>query len=129
LNAGTDSQRAAIARRLRQATCAVTLILGALVARWVLYGGISALKITVGTVLTLPLIIAVPLLYAGHRRTYAWMTLAVVPSLVLAITETVANSAIRGWAALCLLAAFALFILLIAHLRATRATAAMTSRT
>jgi uncharacterized membrane protein len=129
LNASAESQRAAIARRLRQATCFATLVLVALIARWVVYGNISAMKIAAGTILTLPLIVAAPLLYAGHRRTYAWMTLAIVPSLVLAITETVANSAIRMWAALCLFTAFALFVLLIAHLRATRSTSPMSSRT
>jgi uncharacterized membrane protein len=70
--------------------------------------------------LTLPLLIALPRLWAGHRRTYAWMTLAITPFLVVAITEAVANPAGRAWAGLCLLVAFLLFVMLIAYLRITR---------
>jgi uncharacterized membrane protein len=48
------------------------------------------------------------------------MTLAVAPYLALALMEVLANPAARIWAATCLLIAFALFVSLIAYLRATR---------
>lgn len=120
MNTAPESHHAAIARGLRRAVLTATLLLFALIAAWVVYRGISMPKVVVGAILALPLVLALPRLHAGNRRTYAWMTLAVVPSLVLAITEAVANSAARWWAGLCLFTVFTLFALLIAHLRVTR---------
>ena len=82
--------------------------------------GLSAGDVVLIAALTLPLWIALPRLLAGHRRTYAWMTLAVTPFLVLAITEAVANPSGRLWAALCLFVSFALFVMLVGYLRITR---------
>lgn len=97
----------------------IASLIMALVA-WRMQAGFSAGDVVLIVVLTLPLLIAMPRLWAGHRRTYAWMTLAVTPFLIVAITEAVANPGQRAWAGLCLIVAFLLFILLIAYLRVTR---------
>ena len=97
----------------------MVVLIGALIA-WRAGSGLSVGDVVLIVVLTLPLLVAMPRLLAGHRRTYAWMTLAVTPFLIVAITEAVANPAQRAWAAVCLMVAFLLFVLLIAYLRVTR---------
>jgi uncharacterized membrane protein len=109
-----------LAKRMRRAVIATaSALIGVLIA-WRAMTGLSVGDVVLIAVLTLPVGIALPKLQAGHRRAYAWMTLAVTPFLILAITEAVANPTSRGWAALCLLTAFLLFVLLIAYLRVTR---------
>jgi len=109
-----------IAKRLRLAVIATaSALIGALII-WRARTGLSIGDVVLIVVLTLPVCIALPKLQAGNRRAYAWMTLAVTPFLILAITESVANPASRAWAAVCLLIAFLLFVLLIAYLRVTR---------
>jgi uncharacterized membrane protein len=107
------------APRLRLGVCAVVALLIALVVRWIVVGP-STPRVIVGAVLALPLALGIPFLYAGSRRSYAWMTLALAPALVLGLTEAVANPAMRGWAALVLFAVIVAFALLVAYLRATR---------
>lgn len=109
-----------LARRLRTAVMVGICGLIVLLILWRAMTGLSAADIVLIAALILPFAIGLPRLRAGNRRTYAWMTLAVTPYLVLAITEAVANPASRGWAALCLVIAFALFVLLIGYLRVTR---------
>jgi uncharacterized membrane protein len=92
----------------------------ALVFWWFLEAGISASRILWAAAVTSPLWLTLPRLLAGHRRSYAWMTLIVIPYFVLAITEAVANSHTRAWPALCLFVGFTLFVMLIAYLRMTR---------
>ena len=108
-----------IARARLAVASTIGLLIAALIV-WRVRTGFSVADAVLIVVLTLPLFIALPRLLAGHRRTYAWMTLAVTPFLVVAITEAVANPAGRAWAALCLVVAFLLFVLLIAYLRVTR---------
>jgi uncharacterized membrane protein len=110
---------ALIARARLAVVSAIAILIAALIV-WRVRTGFSVGDAVLIAVLTLPLLIALPRLLAGHRRTYAWMTLAVTPFLVVAITEAVANPAGRAWAALCLGVAFLLFVLLIAYLRVTR---------
>jgi uncharacterized membrane protein len=114
------SEESALARQLRVATPGSTATLIVLVLVWRLSGGVSIGEIVLVAILTLPLGIALPRLRSGHRRTYAWATLAVIPSLVLALTEVIANAAARSWAAACLFLAFVVFVMLIAYLRASR---------
>jgi uncharacterized membrane protein len=102
-------------------------VLFALVVRWIVITP-STPRLVVGAALALPLAVGIPFLYAGRRRSYAWMTLALAPSLVLGLTEIVANPAMRSWAAFVLLAVIAAFALLVAYLRATRSSS-LTSRT
>ena len=96
---------------------------GALIAvlvSWRISTGISMADVVLIVVLCSPLLVALPRLAAGNRRTYAWMTLAVTPFLIVAITEAVANPTTRAWAAVCLFVAFALFLMLVSYLRLTR---------
>jgi uncharacterized membrane protein len=108
-----------IARARIAVVSTIGLLIAALVT-WRVRTGFSIADAVLIVVLTLPLLIALPRLLAGHRRTYAWMTLAITPFLIVAITEAVANPAGRAWAGLCLLVAFVLFVMLIAYLRITR---------
>jgi hypothetical protein len=94
-------------------------LLFALVVRWIVVAP-STPRVVVGAALTLPLVLGIPFLYAGRRRSYGWMTLGLAPSLVLGLTEVVANPAMRSWAALVLFDVIAAFALLVAYLRATR---------
>ena len=103
----------------RLGACAATVLLFGLVSWWTLLAP-SPPRILAGAILALPLAIGLPFLYAGKRRSYAWMTLGLTPSLVLALTEVVANSAMRTWAALVLFDVMVAFALLVAYLRATR---------
>lgn len=110
----------ALALRARIAVVTTVFALITALVLWRVRTGLSAGDVALIAALTLPLLVALPRLLAGHRRTYAWMTLAVTPFLIVAITEAVANPAQRAWAGLCLLVAFLLFLLLIAYLRVTR---------
>ena len=71
--------------------------------------------------LLVPLAIAVPGLIARNRRTYAWATLCVTPHFIYALTEIVANPAIRELAASILALSLGLAVALVAYLRLTRA--------
>nr|WP_298723821.1 DUF2069 domain-containing protein [uncultured Steroidobacter sp.] len=111
--------QALIARTRIVVVSTIGILIATLIA-WRVQTGFSIADAVLIVVLTLPLLIALPRLWAGHRRTYAWMSLAVTPFLIVAITEAVANPAGRAWAGVCLIVAFLLFVLLIAYLRLTR---------
>lgn len=98
------------------AVAALTLIM----LWWFFNGAISAGRILVVAIVITPLLFALPRLWAGDRRAYAWTTLAVIPYFVFAITEAVASPQEQVWAALCLSVGFLLFVALIAYLRVTR---------
>jgi uncharacterized membrane protein len=70
--------------------------------------------------LLVPLAIAVPGLIARNRRTYAWATLCITPHFIYALTEIVANPAIRELAASILTLSLGLAVALVAYLRLTR---------
>jgi uncharacterized membrane protein len=91
----------------------------ALIVRWTIVAP-STPRLVAGAVLGLPLLLGLPFLYSGHRRSYGWLTLALAPPLVLGLTEAVANPAVRGWAAILVIDVFAAFALFVAYLRATR---------
>jgi uncharacterized membrane protein len=119
LNDPAATQESSAVRRLRLAACASTVLLLAPVVHWTLIAPTIA-RVVAGAVLTLPLVVGLPFLYSRRRRSYAWMTLALAPSLVLGLTEVVANPAMRSWAALLLFGVLVVFALLVAYLRATR---------
>jgi uncharacterized membrane protein len=119
LNAAASGSESAIARRLRLAAICAALLLVALLLRWTLIAPTTA-RIIFGAILALPFAIGAPFLYAGHRRAYAWLTLALAPSLVLGLMEAVVDPATRSWSALLVFALLATFALLVAYLRATR---------
>lgn len=119
MNVPASGDESAAARRLRLAAVCATVLLLALIVRWAVIAPSTA-RIVVGAILAMPFALGAPFLYARHRRTYGWLTLALAPSLVLGLMEAVADPATRAWSALfvfVLLAAFALFV---AYLRATR---------
>jgi uncharacterized membrane protein len=87
---------------------------------WRAQSGLSVWEAALSGALSLPFFLAIPSLLAGNRRTYAWMTLAVTPFIVVAITEAVANPGSRAGAGVCLALSLLLFVLLIAYLRVTR---------
>lgn len=95
-----------------------------LLAAWIAVGGLSTPRLLFAAGATLPLWLLLPALTRGHRRSYAAMSLCVVPYLVVALTELVANPAARPWASVMLSLSFTLFVLLVAYLRLTRPPAA-----
>jgi uncharacterized membrane protein len=119
LNDPAATQESSAVRRLRLAACAATVLLLAPVMHWTLIAPTTT-RVVAGVVLALPLVVGLPFLYIRRRRSYAWMTLALAPALVLGLTEVVANPAMRSWAALLLFGVLAVFALLVAYLRATR---------
>lgn len=127
MNLPAATQESSVARRLRLVACAVTGLLFALVVYWTLIAP-STSRVVAGAILALPLAVGLPFLHSGKRRSYAWMTLALSPSLVLGLTEVVANPAMRSWAAILLFGVIAAFALLVAYLRATRSSS-LPSRT
>ena len=73
--------------------------------------------------LVVPLAITLPGIVQRNRRTFAWATLCVTPHFVYALTEVVANPAIRLLAAAMIAVALALTLALVAYLRLTRSQA------
>jgi uncharacterized membrane protein len=109
-----------VRRRLHAAALVLTIGLLVLVAASLLAGGWSTPRLVLALIAAGPLVYGWIRLRRGERRAYAWMTLVAIPYMALALTEAVANPAARIWAGACLFTAFALFIALIACLRATR---------
>jgi uncharacterized membrane protein len=108
------------AQGLRNAVIGATLLLIALIVGWMLSSRISGIRVLACIAVTLPLWVLLPSLRGGNRRRYAAMTLCLVPYLVIALTELIANPSSRAWSSAVLLLSFTLFILLIAFLRVTR---------
>jgi uncharacterized membrane protein len=67
-----------------------------------------------------PLALALPGLVARRRRTFAWATFCITPHFIYALTEIVANPAIRPLAAALFIIGLGLAIALVAYLRLTR---------
>lgn len=107
----------ALPERLRLAALALTLAVAALVIAWLLTPHASMARAVLAALAAAPLLSALPGLVRDHRRTYAWMSLAVVPYLALALMEVIANPGVRVGAFVGLITAFALFVVLIARLR------------
>ena len=106
--------------RVRVGSVVCTTLLVAIVIAWIIEPAVSILRIGTAAVVTLPLWAWAPALWRGSRKSFAAMTLCVVPYLVGALTELIANPAARVWASTALLVAFTLFVLLIVFLRLTR---------
>ena len=119
MNAPDSVTESAIARRVRFAAVCATVLLVALLVRWILVAP-STSRIISGAILALPFAIGARLLYVGQRRAYAWLTLALTPSLVLGLMEAVVDPATRAWATVFVFALLATFALCVAYLRATR---------
>ena len=105
--------------RLVIASIVLAFALIAIVVAWHLAPGVTPSRLLASAVLTCPLWAPIRGLMRANRKTYAWATLCVIPYFILGVTEAVANPARRGWAALCLAVALALFVTLILYLRIT----------
>jgi uncharacterized membrane protein len=119
LSVPATDEESAVARRLRHAALFATVLLLALIVRWVFVAPSTA-RIVAGAILALPFAVGAPFLYAGRRRAYAWLTLALAPSLVLGLMEAVAAAATRAWSTLFVFVLLATFVVFVAYLRATR---------
>jgi uncharacterized membrane protein len=119
LSVPASHEESAAARRLRQAALFAAVLVFALIVRWVIIAPSTA-RIVVGAILALPFAVGAPFLYAGHRRTFAWLTLALAPSLVLGLMEAVADPATRAWSTSFVFVLLGTFVLFVAYLRATR---------
>jgi uncharacterized membrane protein len=113
------ASESAIARGLRFAALIATMLAFALIVRWVIIAPSTA-RVAIGAILALPFAVGAPFLYARHRRAYAWLTLALAPSLVLGLMEAVADPATRAWSSLLVFVLLTTFVLIVAYLRATR---------
>jgi uncharacterized membrane protein len=119
LNARAPGTESTIARRLRFAAVFATLLLGVLLIRWI-GAAASTPRVIVGALLALPFASGVRFLIAGHRRTFAWLTLALAPPLVLGLMEAVADPGTRLWSTILVFTVLVTFALFVAYLRATR---------
>lgn len=119
MNVPGSGDESAIARRLRLAALVATVLTITLVVRWVMVGPTTA-RVVAGAILALPFAIGAPFLYLRNRRAYGWLTLALAPSLILGLTEAVADPATRAWSTLFVFVLLATFALFVAYLRATR---------
>lgn len=120
MTATGDSSRALA--RARLAALATAALLAACVAA-AARGSVpwpTSLGWTVAVLL--PVLLPLPGLLRGRRRTYAWATLCVTPYFVYGLTEVVANPGVRLAAGAILLASLAWFVALVAFLRWSRAT-------
>jgi uncharacterized membrane protein len=73
-----------------------------------------------GAFLVAPLLLPLGGIVRRRRRVYAWATLCVAPHFVYALTELVANPALRGLSVAMLFVSLGLVVALIAYLRLTR---------
>jgi uncharacterized membrane protein len=96
------------------------LLLGACVVVSALRPGTWPGSLAWTAVLLVPLLLPLPGLLRGDRRTGAWATLCVAPYFVYGLTEVVANPAVRGAAAAVLFASLAWFVSLVYFLRVSR---------
>jgi len=113
----TRTDRLRTARRL---TLGGMLLLGACVLAAALRAGTWPGNLLWTAVLLVPLLLPLPGLLRGDRRTCAWATLCVAPYFVYGLTEVVANPAVRGAAAAVLFASLAWFVSLVFFLRVSR---------
>ncbi|HWJ05025.1 MAG TPA: DUF2069 domain-containing protein [Steroidobacteraceae bacterium] len=73
-----------------------------------------------GGFLVVPALLPLRGVVRRERRVYAWATLCIAPHFVYALTELVANPALRGVAVAMLFTGLALVVALVAYLRLTR---------
>lgn len=113
-----DPGRGRTARRL---TLATALLLGACVTTSTMRSAPWPQNLAWTAALLLPLLLPLPGLWRGNRRTCAWATLCVAPYFIYGTTEVIANPAVRAAAAAILFAGLAWFASLVYCLRALRA--------
>ena len=107
-------------RRARRLTLAAAAVLGACVVAAALPAFAWPASLARLAILLVPVLLPLPGLLRGHRRTYAWATLCVTPYFIYGLTEVIANPAVRAPAGAILFASLAWFVTLVNYLRATR---------
>ena len=106
------------AARLRRLATGTWLSLIASIAAWPFTAGRIGLVTT--AIALLPLLMPLPGLFLGQRRTLQWSPLALAPALALALTEVLVNAPARMLVTLSLALILAAFATLIAALRCSR---------
>lgn len=101
------------ALRLSTIAIAITLTLLTVSAAWQL----SRAHWVLAALCVLPAGLALRGLMRYRPGTRAWTTLCAIPYVLLGLVELIANPAARGWAAACVLLAFAQFATLALLLR------------
>jgi uncharacterized membrane protein len=106
--------------RARRAVLTAMAVLGVLVLAAAMRSATWPVNLVLALACLIPLLLPLRGLLTGSRRAHAWATLCVAPYVVAGITDTIANPALRGTAALVLLASLAWFATLVWYLRVTR---------
>jgi uncharacterized membrane protein len=106
------------ARRWRASALVLSALLAALIFAWQLLPSPTSSGAFKALLLCIPLLLPLAGIARGHRYTYRWATLCVMPYFVVGTTEVIANPAARVWSALMLILALGLFSALIGFLRA-----------
>jgi uncharacterized membrane protein len=104
------------ARHAQLAALVVWTLLVIVVASWPLTA--AGIGPVINLLALLPLLLPMPGLVRGLRRTLQWSPLALSPALALTLTELVVNRAARASAALTLALILAAFAAVVAALRA-----------
>lgn len=114
------SPHVATATRARRTVLGAMLVLGLLVLAAALYSAPWPANLLLALAWLAPLLLPLPGVLRGSRRTSAWATLCVAPYLIAGVTETIANPALRALAGAIVFAGLAWFAALIRFLRVTR---------
>jgi uncharacterized membrane protein len=107
-------------QRARRLTLVAATVLGACIVAAALQAFAWPTSLARLAILLVPLLLPLPGLLRGQRRTYAWATLCVTPYFIYGLTEVIANPAVRVPAGAILFASLAWFVTLVNYLRATR---------
>jgi uncharacterized membrane protein len=121
VNVADDPAR--LLSRLRGLTIAAAVLLAACVGTATLRSAPWPANLGWTIALLLPVVLPLPGLLRGRRRTYAWATLCVAPYFIYGTTEVIANPLVRPAAGAILFASLAWFVALVAYLRRSRAVA------
>ena len=109
---------AAHAALMRRLATSAWLLLIASVATWPF--GAARIGLVTTAIALLPLLMPLPGLLTGRRRTLQWSPLTLAPVLALALTEILVNAPARTFVSLTLMLILVAFATLIAALRSSR---------
>jgi uncharacterized membrane protein len=118
--AGAPMSEATTTSRARGAVLTAAALLAAAVVGAAVRHGAGPERLLLAAVWLVPLLLPMRGLFAGRRRAHAWATLCVLPYLVFAVAEMIANPAARTAAAAVAFASLVWFAALVAYLRVTR---------
>jgi uncharacterized membrane protein len=101
----------------RIATLAIWTLLIATLTAWHAWSHAAPAALVLWLLTVLPLLVALPGLWQGRRRTYRWAGLTLAPALAWGLTEMLANAAAGAVATATALLAFLALAALVAALR------------